>query len=210
MKKVLIAVLAPLLASAAFGQSLLPTGPASYSGTAALSINDMWSGTAAPSAIQFSWAASGGASVTGITLGSAATSATKILQCSGTFPQLSGTCLVWGLNSNTMANGAIAVTAISPTSNASITITTSAISAADVNGTAIASTGGTLTIPFVNKCDLDGSGTVDVSDVTIAGQHILATPQITPCDFDKTGKCDLFDLLVILKAALGGACSVAQ
>lgn len=209
--KQLLAIFAMLSAPAfafAQGGTLTPTGPASYSSVAPITINANWSSSTNAAAIQFSWTSS--VSVTGITLAPIVGSAKQIL-CGGTFPQTSGTCLIWGMNTSPIANGAVSVIAATPSGSAAISVSTSNVLASDSNGITLgASTGGALSIPFVppiSKCDLDASGATDGNDVTTIAKRITAKPQVTPCDLNADGSCDIFDLFVVLKAALGGVCT---
>lgn len=193
------------------GGTLTPSGPPNYAVNVSFNASLLWASPTNAAALQFNWSASAGTSITGITL-PANIAAAKQITCGGTFPQASGSCIIVGLNTTAILVGPVtilATTAAGTTPATPVVITISNVQAADGSGSAIASTGGALSIPFAtSKCDLDANGAVNINDITIAAQRIVATPQITPCDFDGSGgMCNLFDAIVIWKAALGGACT---
>lgn len=209
MKKLLIIFALVSVRGFAQAATLTPSGPASYSGTAPVVINANYVGNA-PSALLFSWTATG--PVSAINVGAAASAATKQIVCGGTFPQGSGNCIIYGVNTNSINAGAVvAIATETIPSSGPVSFTIVAAQAVDANGTAIATTGGTVTIPLVvpiSKCDLNADGAINAADVTIIAQRVTASPVIVPCDFNGDGKCDLSDFWVILKAALlGGTCT---
>jgi hypothetical protein len=64
-----------------------------------------------------------------------------------------------------------------------------------------------LTPPsLANKCDLNGDGKVDVSDVAAAENQMLGKTACTTADLNGDGKCLVNDLQSVITAALGGAC----
>lgn len=209
LKTILLAVLLPLLAVAQTA-TVIPTGPASFSGTAPVTVTIVLTNSPATAAsgIEFNWAA--GQPVASIALAASA-APTMRLTCGGTFPQTGGTCIVYRMDTSTMPNGPVSVVVTAPANSSTpLTFATSAVLAADPSGSNIVATGGNLAIlPALSKCDLNGDGTVDGTDVTIIAQRISTRPQpVRPCDFDGNVSCDLFDLFVILKAALpGGVCT---
>lgn len=209
MKKLLIIFALVSVLGFAQAATLTPSGPASYSGTTPVAINTNYVGNA-PSALLFSWTATG--AVSAINVGAAASAATKQIVCGGTFPQTSGNCIIYGVNTNSINAGAVVAVSIETIpSSGPVTFTIVTAQAVDANGTVIATTGGTVTIPLVvpvSKCDLNADGATNPADVTIIAQRVTASPVVAPCDFNGDGKCDLSDFWVILKAALpGGTCT---
>lgn len=134
-----------------------------------------------------------------VVAGAAATAAGKQLACDATL----ATCIVWGLNANTIQNGVLAT--VQFTSSGTVgtyPIPVNGTVAADAKAALISSTGvvGTFTvIPL--SFDLNGDGKIDALDAKAELDQILG---VAPCssDFNADTKCNLQDLLLLVQAAV--------
>ena len=200
--------LAALLALQAFAQSITPspnptTVPAGKPVT--LTINYAAGATAA-AALQWDLGGAGGAVLGPWTIGATGTAAGKTLTC---LTQTTNTaCIVWGLNTTTVAAGPLAsVTVTFPaTTRGTQTLTTTSTSAADGAGNPINVSGNSFGVLVTSPFDLNGDGKVDQSDLLIAvGQvldFILGIPGCGTADFDGDGKCDLKDLQLLVQDSM--------
>ena len=77
---------------------------------------------------------------------------------------------------------------------------------ADINGSAVALTGSSVTLNVISKYDINGDGVVNAADVLAAlsialriGNGTCSVPFVTVGD----GKCNISDVLMVVRAALG-------
>ncbi len=104
------------------------------------------SGGARPAAIQWSFRYSSDVTGVTVTAGGSTTAAGKTLSCSG------NTCLIFGVNTNTIADGVVAVATFQIAANPSSTvigIVVNGVVAAEANGSSIPASGGSgkITLP---------------------------------------------------------------
>jgi hypothetical protein len=59
-------------------------------------------------------------------------------------------------------------------------------------------------------CDLNGDGSINILDVSIAVNQALGKTACTTADLQMNGKCDVIDVQRIVTASLGGACVVGK
>src|ERR1700694_4671791 len=159
MERKLLTILALLgLQTIAFGQSVtlsIGSGSGMPGSTVALPINLTSTGGAQAASLQWSFSLS--SDITGVTVvaGTSATNAGKAVSCSG------NNCLIAGFNSNSMADGTVAVAtfqiAASPSSNP-IPIQLTHVVASTTGGVSIPASGGSgaisLPLPVITLSNL--------------------------------------------------------
>jgi uncharacterized protein (TIGR03437 family) len=138
-----------ILQALASGQSVsisLGSGSGTAGGTVSLPVNVTSLGGAAPAAVQWSFSYTSDITSVSVVTGSAASAGGKSVSCNG------NVCLVWGLNSNTISNGAVATATFQIAANPStstIPIQITGVVAASLAGSAISASGasGSVSVP---------------------------------------------------------------
>jgi hypothetical protein len=212
MKRILLMTL--LLASLAIAQSgpsLGVSAPATRPGqTATVSINLAGSAGQNIAASEWSFTVPSGATVTA---GPAATAAQKTVQC-GANAQQTTTCVLYGVNSNTLADGVVATVAvpvapISPFTSANTTgpsFTLTNTLSASLAGSAVATAAGpAVNIPLLSPCDLNGDGATNALDVVAAvSQVVSGVGSLKSLSSGST--FGLVDIQRVVNAAVSGSC----
>ena len=65
---------------------------------------------------------------------------------------------------------------------------------------------GVVLASSTNPCDLNGDGTVNSADVTLAINQALGTLACTSADLQANGQCNVVDVQRIINASLGQVC----
>lgn len=154
-----------------------------------------------PAGVQWTLVPPSGFTVSAATAGAQATAASKQVVCNAA----NLLCLAYGINQNVIANGQVASLTVQVPANAtpgSAAFSLAGLVAGDRAGAVIGVTAGTpYTLVVLARADIDGSGSVDASDVSaMAGQITGGT---CADDQNADGKCDLIDVLVVVLRALG-------
>lgn len=203
-----------ILALPTFAQTLQLSGPASVKPGQPVTISVSLAGVQnAASGVQFTLNVPTDVVSVAPTAGASATAAGKQLAC-GTLNLQKLTCLVFGVNVAAIGAGALAsFQAALPASmgGSSEAFTLSGVLGSDSTGKATMLTAGPpLSIPVLNKCDLNADGSVNAVDVLALINWILGISQPPPgvsADVNGDGKVDLYDAMVIIVSATGGACT---
>ncbi len=128
-------------------------------GSIALNLSIASTGTPECTGIEWTFGFSSDVSLAGVTLGAAGTGASKTLSRNG------GLCIVWGVNTNVIADGVLATATFNIVPNplsSSITINILNIVATDASGNALGTTGipGTITFQLPSGFVINPDGTV--------------------------------------------------
>ena len=123
-----------------------------------------------------------------------------------------GIVLITGMNANLIQPGQVLNVSFSLPAAGQYTFGVSSPVGADANGSLISSsanpTCAVSVSPSINKCDLDGDGSVTQSDVSLIKSWVLGTAPMGQCDKTADTKCNVQDVVVIIKAATTtGVCS---
>ena len=130
--------------------------------------------------------------------GTEAIAAGKTLAC-GT---LSEVCLVYGINANLIADGAVATYSIPIPLTATpglVPIPLTGLVAASVLGDEIPSLEGVpYSLLVLGKTDLNGDGHTDDADINLMVRQAL---RLAPCTGDQNGdaKCNLIDVILVIR-----------
>ena len=178
-------------------------------------MNVTLTGSSTPAALQFTVTAST-PDITGITVaaGPVATAASKTVACN-TYTAGAETCIIYGLNENTIADGVVATISATLSATPTLTSETFALSGpveATGPGSAITVTVSPLNIAtgILSNCDLLGTGTITAADATTIISWVLGTSSPgtgLTCDVNGDGKCNVDDVQVIIAAVTGAACT---
>lgn len=158
-----------------------------------------------PAALQFTMSGTTDTGILTATVGSASTAASKQISCTSP-PAKTLTCIVWGLNSNTIGNGDVADVTV-PIS-ATATLASDLLTLTNVLGASAA--GGSVTVAAVNgsisvfsPCDLNHDGVVDIIDINVVvSQAIAGAVACTTGDLNKDTKCNVLDVYREVLAAM--------
>ena len=155
--------------------------------------------SAAPAGLQ--WSLSSPLTLPKPEVGSAAAAAGKDAYCSD-----AGTCLIIGLNTNTIQPGPVAVYSVAiPSGRAPgsiMMLELAGVQAANKDGVEIAILAGPpLILSVLPSHDLNEDGVTNMADVTLMLDQVLRR---SPCVDDQNGdgKCDLIDVLRVIRGAL--------
>lgn len=206
-----------LIASSMFGQGgvLTITGaPANVKGGVPFTVNVTSSGGAGYSIAAFTLVGTNDVAAVTIAPGAVATATGKVGQCGG-LGAAKDNCIVGGfgatLNNTAMVDGVVAVMTITLIANpvgTTLPLSLAPVSGSDANGNLVATTAGAgITIPILNKCDVNQSGAVNGTDVGLVINAFLAQAVAAGTDLDSDGKMTLADVVIVLVAALGGVCT---
>lgn len=199
----LILVFLPVLLSAQT-VTLTLTGPVSakQGSTVNLTLSSSGATVSGPAGLQWTVSPPAGSTVGTPTAGTATTAASKQVAC-GAANLL---CLVYGLNQNVIANGAVATIPVTIANNAATgaaVFTLTGIFAPDKTGAVMATAAGPpLSVTIISMADLNGDGTVTLADVQLMLTQSLGG---APCTSDQNGdgKCDIYDVYNVVLRALG-------
>jgi len=198
-------ILLTVFAAVGFGQSTLTLACPSYRAGTALICTINKTGDI-PAGLQFTFNADGRSSPWTATVQGTAAAAGKDIQCN----TANGTCLISGINSQTIADGQMAQFSIpiASTVTGNLIFSLTASVGASLAGTSVATTTNpSLSVPSVNKCDITGDGLSDGSDVTLIKTQITSGSAPTTSDLNKDGAVNVIDEQILINAALGGACT---
>src|SRR5262249_34331601 len=121
--------------------------------------------------------------------------ASKTLSCSAD----GATCLVWGMNSSSIAPGTVAQIAAAVTSTGPAVFTLSGVIAGTPDGAAIpVAAGPQLVVNILAPEDLNGDGKIDIQDAQIVVDQATGRTVCGSGDLNKDGKCDLLDLMRLI------------
>jgi hypothetical protein len=196
-------ILSLIFAVCAMAQAVITTTPSAavvYPGeplTMTLSI----SGGTQPSGIQ--WTAP--LQDLTATIGASGTAAAKTAQCATVAGKTN--CIIYGINSNKILDGAVASIAIPTATPGTIQFALTNVLGSDAAGNAIPITAPPATVTVTTKCDVNKSGTTDAADVNAYLPQVIGS---APCTQSMTGdgKCDIRSLIVLIYGAMpGGVCS---
>lgn len=148
-----------------------------------------------------------------VTIGAAASAASKQITCN-TLTSNTETCIVFGLNNNLIGNGVVATLQTNAVSNPSSTSETVSISnivaSTSTASLAVTNTTSSLTFTMLSNCDLNGDGSVNITDVTTEVNWVLglATPPTGfTADLNGDGKVNVLDVAIEVNAALNQTCT---
>jgi len=202
-------------ANAPAAVSLALTGPigtvrAGTAITLTVAINGTASTNAA--AVQFSIPSMGWTETPTIGTSESGTPA-KTIQCAIVSGQLN--CIVYGLNSNPLADGTLATLSVTLPRNLATGTTSLSLTntlAADNNGSTVTvGAAAPFALSTVSVCDVNGDGTVTAADMTAALPYYLQQSTCTPVfDLNSDGVCNVLDLQILATAIGGGACNAKQ
>jgi hypothetical protein len=165
-----------------------------------------------PAAVAFTVNWSANMTGVAVTAAGALTAAQKSLSCaaspiSNTDGTFSLACVASGLNATPIGNGSLATVTFTAakTSNLTGTLSTTTdpkvtLLSASAAALALATTGGTTTIPFVKPGDLNGDGAVSAADVGLAVSMLLAQQCSPALDMNNDNVCDVTDLQALVNA----------
>jgi len=190
-----------LIASAACGQTLTLTGPATARPGATIPVTlTLASPSVSLAAIQWTTAIPTGLTFSA-TAGAASNTALKTLYCGIPTSQI---CLAVGINGNSYAAGAVATYQVTVPANAlpgNITIPLSGIVGATLDGNAATLTAGTpYFFAVLARADLNGDGRVDVLDLQLMIQEILTGTVAN--DQNGDGVVNVRDAQIVARAAV--------
>jgi hypothetical protein len=196
-----------LLTAATWGQTLTLSlaGPTTFKAAGTVVLNLTLTGSAGQnvSGIQFTIPAPGG--VTTAILGAASTAATKNLTCSqSSVAPLPVTCIIIGSNNTAYADGVVAViSVVLPNPIVQGLTWTMPVISASTTGTQVA----TVSSAPNNPCNITGSGTVGVGDITAAISSALT--QTACVDLNGDGTCNIMDVIrVVIAGQPAGVCKI--
>ena len=163
-------------------------------------------GGSLPAGLEFAFTSSIAVGAVTVVPGAQAVAASKGVACS---PSI--LCLITGINTNTIADGSVALLAIpipltAPLGNATFSLTsTLGATAAAVLITESANPPLSVAV-LPSPCDVNGDGQLTAVDFTQAIQNVFAVPQVA-MDLNKDGKTDLLDVLIVINAVLVNGCA---
>ncbi len=209
MTKTIIAAM--ILCFALSAQSLPISGPSGMQKagtTVQLGINLSGSANSSIAALQFTVAGATGLSAAA---GTAAVAAGKQIACAQVGTNFN--CILFGLNQTDFADGQVAVVNLPlsrTTGIGTVTVTMSnSLGATDGKTTTVTGVPITAAAPFsfgtTSLCDVNADGKVDVADLNFVVPQITGAAACTS-DMDSNGRCDAVDGMIVVAAALGGAC----
>lgn len=190
-----------LTAALTFAQAAPVTLSLSQSASAAPAIALSIASTTQPAGVQFSliYSAAGIAAVN-VTAGPAAVAAGKTITCASS--PGSTICVVAGINSNTIADGVLAQIAVTPTTYVGpVSVMLTGALSASLAGDALATTGSGMTFQLYSPFDLNRDGKIDLTDLRILIDAILA--QQAAGDLNHDGAENIIDVQALVIAALG-------
>ena len=167
-----------LAAATAFGQAVTPQGPATVSTGTSAPVSITLSGNANPAMVQFSL----NVKADSATAGPASTAAGKQLACAQVGSQYN--CVVWGLNTNTIADGVVATVNFTPAASGRVSIS-SQLGASAAGAAIPISAGLPADYTVVSPTDINGDGKTDGADANALLsiiQQQMATMQKTVAD----------------------------
>lgn len=194
-------LLVALLGVASFAQTLTPVPPAgAFASGAVVPITLQKAGLPTSAGLQFQVAAGQGVASLAVALDPSVQG--KTLTCQGA---LNVTCVIFGFNRTTIADGPVAVV--------TATLSTPAVGPVAVtfsNAVVGDAAGGNLPVTIANPIvslsiqdvrDVDGDGTVTAADQTAVVTAILSGVTTPADDVNKDGVVNVLDALVIATAA---------
>lgn len=152
---------------------------------------------------------------------SSSTTAAKSITCAPGAGAIA--CVLTGINLNLFPAGPIAKVTVTATASAtgSLAMSLGNTLAASLAGAAVVLTPpATWNWPILSSCDVNGSGTTDISDLNLvtgaatSAALAKALGQPVTCsasyDLNKDGVCDIRDAVIVAIAAAGGACNASM
>lgn len=192
------------------------SGPAFVRPGSPITMNVTLSGSSTPAATQFTITATMDITALTVTAGPVATAATKQIACGAyTTSTNTMTCIIYGLNENTIADGVLATVTATLSATPSLTSETFSLSGpaeATGPGSAITVTVSPINIAtgILSNCDLLGTGTITAADATTIIGWVLGTSSPgsgLTCDVNGDGKCNVDDVEIIIAAVTGQPCT---
>jgi len=204
-----------LLSASGFAQTLtLAVSPVNVApgGTATVSVNFTDTAPSSNTAgLQWNLTLPTGFTVGTGTVGTAGTSAQKVLSCVGLTCILAGTDGATGtsnfqLNATVLSSGVVATFPLTVPSNAAVganSLSLASIFAASTTGTNVAITTSPAVLTILSRYDLNSDGAVNLADVTIVLNQATGQAPCTTGDVNGDGKCNVLDVLLVVLAANG-------
>lgn len=193
---------------------LSPIGVVPPGTSAIVTLNYKNAGSIVPAALQFTISAPGkdtGTIVASSLLSNKALSCNQV-NASTTNLNSTLTCILWGVNLDTIPDGPIAqlIIPILPTApDASVTPLTSGLFAASADGASLPLFGNSMgAISLFFGCDLNKDGVTDAKDVLMVVIQATGFAACNTGDLNKSGKCDLMDAYREILAALPVTASI--
>ena len=163
-------------------------------------------GGSLPAGLEFAFTSSIAVGAVTVTPGAKAVAASKTVRCSP-----STLCIIADINTNTIADGPVALLAIAippnaPLGNATFSLT-STLGATAAGMLITEGANPPLSVAVLpSPCDTNGDGQLTAVDFTQAIQNVFAVPQLA-MDLNNDGKTDLLDVLIVINAVLGNGCA---